>query len=513
MPDSSVHFVIDAASPGGLDRIIDALGPKFHVEQSSSGRLTRTWLDTDDWRLQQAGLVLEHSTDQHGDALVLHDGDDRVRSQPIEAIKWPALIDALPNGPVRQSVADVVGIRALLPTASIRTARRDLRVLDAESKTVVRLTIESGSRVERTSLPDRLSVTAVRGYRAQADRVSARLSTVQGLSYDEGSTYERALQALGRAFGDDVQPPVDLSAAMPAPTAIIAVLQGFLATVERTFDGVIADVDTEFLHDFRVAVRRSRSTLKLTGDVQETSSAQRLGGDLKWIGDLTSPTRDLDVYLLALPDISADLQSAEPDDLDAFEAYLRAGRRTEFSRLKRALRSKKFAQARDRWAALSLETDPSDSAPVSSVGAVAADRIARAHHRVTKRGRAIDADSPPEDLHDLRKRCKELRYLLEIFRPLHRPKVHRGAVKDLKALQEVLGIYQDGSVQGLAVREFAATMLADGSAPAHTVMAMGELAAGLTARQQDARADFADRFAEFDSPRSRRRFRELTGSA
>lgn len=510
--DATVHFVVDAASTAGFQPALDALTPEFTVEQSAARRIVRTWLDTDDWRIHHAGMVLEQNTSAvDGIRLVLGSAEGRSQTPIVNSIEWPALIGSLPQGGVRSHVEGIVGIRALLPTATLRTQHRDLQVMNGDRKTVVRLTIESSASFDGTKLPAQLSVSAVRGYQDQADRVTARLVTVPGIARDSSSMYERALLAAGRAFGDDAQQPVDMSASMPASNAIVAVLQGFLSTVERTLDGVVADIDTEFLHDFRVAVRRSRSTLKLTGDVLESGAADQLGCDLKWIGDLTSPTRDLDVYLLGLPDMAAGLQSTGPFDLDPFRDYLRSRRRTEFRRLVRALRSARFGSALDHWRSLGVAAEPPDTGQVMTVGELATDRVARAHRRATKRGKVIGGDSPPEDLHDLRKRCKELRYLLEIFRPLHRPKIHRAALKGLKALQEVLGEFQDASVQGAAVREFAATMLADSSAPAPTVLAMGELAAQLTAHQHHARAEFASSFATFDSAQSKRRFRELMG--
>ena len=51
------------------------------------------------------------------------------------------------------------------------------------------------------------------------------------------------------------------------PTAVATVLGGFLDTVEANLPGVLADLDTEHLHDLRVAVRRARSVVKLAGDV------------------------------------------------------------------------------------------------------------------------------------------------------------------------------------------------------------------------------------------------------
>ena len=509
MPDAAAHFVAED-NAAGFGPALDALGPRFTMAQTADATIRSTWLDTDDWLLHKAGMVLEQneSADARSE-LRLHVAGDSDRTQSVSAIGWPAKIDALPPGPIRPLIENVIGIRALLPTATLSTRHRDLRVMNADQKTVVRIVVESSVSSDGIQLADQLSVTAVRGYQDQADRVAARLATVSGISAVDVSIYERALQAHGRAFGDDVPEPIKLTASMPASNAVIAVLQGFLSTVERTLGGVVSDIDSEFLHDFRVAIRRSRSTLKLAGDVLEPGPAGQLGQDLKWLGDLTSPTRDLDVYTLGLPDMAAGLQSGRPADLDPFAKYLQARRRIEFGRLAKALRSARFRGILDHWRSLGLLADPSDSGHLTSTGELAAERLKHAHRRVTKRGRAIRPDSVPEDLHDLRKRCKELRYLLEIFGSLHDPATHRAALKDLKGLQEVLGEFQDSEVQGLSVREFAATMIAAGSAPAPTVLAMGELTAQLSAHQRHARAEFAARFAAFDSPDSRRRFREL----
>jgi CHAD domain-containing protein len=144
-----------------------------------------------------------------------------------------------------------------------------------------------------------------------------------------------------------------------------------------------------------------------------------------------------------------------------------------------------------------------------SAGELAADRIRRAHVRVVKRGSAIVASSPAEALHDLRKRCKELRYLLEFFASLHDPKIHRGLVKDLKGLQDCLGEFQDGQVQADAIRTFAADMMAAGQAPAATLLAMGELTARLEQGQHHAREEFAGRFARFASAQNTDRVKAL----
>ncbi|HEX9353224.1 MAG TPA: hypothetical protein VF933_05345, partial [Streptosporangiaceae bacterium] len=49
--------------------------------------------------------------------------------------------------------------------------------------------------------------------------------------------------------------------------------------------------------------------------------------------------------------------------------------------------------------------------------------------------------------------------------------------------------------------------------PATALLAMGELAGEIGRAQQQARGEFAERFGEFASPASERRFRDLIGSA
>ena len=144
---------------------------------------------------------------------------------------------------------------------------------------------------------------------------------------------------------------------------------------------------------------------------------------------------------------------------------------------------------------------------------LAADRIRRTHRRVLRQGRAITASSPPERLHDLRKRCKELRYLLESFASLHDPATHRRAVKELKGLQDCLGEFQDGQVQQHEIRMFAEQMMSDRNVPATALLAMGELAAGVGLQQMQARSQFAGRFREFASLATQQRFRTLTAGA
>jgi CHAD domain-containing protein len=137
-----------------------------------------------------------------------------------------------------------------------------------------------------------------------------------------------------------------------------------------------------------------------------------------------------------------------------------------------------------------------------AIDALASDRIRRVYRRMVKEGEAIDDDTPPEALHDLRKRGKELRYLLELFGGLYPPDVVKPMVAALKGLQDVLGRFQDRAVQAEMLRGIGPELAAQRGGP-DALMALGLAVEALLADQQKARDAFAKRFAAFASPEQR----------
>ena len=174
-------------------------------------------------------------------------------------------------------------------------------------------------------------------------------------------------------------------------------------------------------------------------------------------------------------------------------------RATERRRLVRGLRSARFERWRTRWRTSLAELAAREgSRPrYRPCRRSAAERIAHAYRRVLRRGRRITPASPADDLHDLRKRCKELRYLLEIFAPLLDPSGVRNAVKELKTVQDVLGAFQDSEAQRETIYALAAEMVARGDAAAPTMLAMGEVAARMQESMLSSRAEFIATFERY----------------
>jgi len=272
-------------------------------------------------------------------------------------------------------------------------------------------------------------------------------------------------------------------------------------------DGTVDDVDVEFLHDLRVAVRRSRSSVKLLGDVLPPALVAWAAPELKLLGDLTTPSRDLDVLLEQLPVLTAGLAGGRREDVEPLVRHLAELRADERRRLVIGLRAPRFERFRARWRSSLLALTAWDGQP--GAGATAAEvveeRVDRAHRRVLRHGSRITDASPAEDLHDLRKRVKELRYLLEVLPPPTDPADARVAVKELKALQDVLGTFQDSEAQREALGSIGTDLMSAGGVSVRTIFAMGEMAARLQEDQDTSRARFAAVFERFAQRSAQRR--------
>jgi CHAD domain-containing protein len=206
-----------------------------------------------------------------------------------------------------------------------------------------------------------------------------------------------------------------------------------------------------------------------------------------------------------------ELTASADGELEPLRRLLLRRRARELTKLRRGLRSRRFAAAIEGWRALAATPpgDVSEERPRAAVPieAVAADRIRRVYRRMVRDGRRIDADSPEEDLHELRKRGKELRYLLELFGSLFPADVVKPMVSALKDLQDVLGHFQDRSVQTDMLRKTADELATVKDGPG-AVLAAGRLISYLEADQRRTREGFAKRFEAFSSKQQRKLVRD-----
>jgi CHAD domain-containing protein len=501
----------------------DALAGRLGIRDGTQREGDRAYYDTFDGLLHDAGLSLVHADG----ALSLVALDTGIASATLAMPKPPAkpLFAAdLPPGGLRGDLVEIVDVRALLPLVRVHAREHLIAVLDGEGKTVVRISLEEAAAVDpgrgTTPLRPRLRLTGVRGYDKARRRVHATLLDELGFKPAEEPLVDEAVRVNGGVPGGFASRlELSLRPDQRADNAAAVVLRRLLEVIEANLEGTIADLDSEFLHDLRVAVRRSRAVQRELKGVFEPDELARFRAEFRWLQQATGDARDLDVHVLEFDSMRALVPEAMRGDLDPLLVVLRARRVKARRRMVSALRSERTTTLLSDWRALldRLETSSETARPdaARAIDALAGERIRKVYRRMIRMGRAIDDASPAEDYHELRKQGKELRYLLELFGGagggLFPPEVVKPMIKTLKGLQDVLGRHQDREVQIELLRSLGPEVArAEGGEAA--LMAVGALVARLAEDERAARGEFAGRFADFAAMQQRRLVKETFAS-
>ncbi|MEY6431080.1 CHAD domain-containing protein [Thioalkalicoccus limnaeus] len=473
--------------------------------------------DSFDWRLFRAGVSLVHETTADGGWLIWQDLAGRERPRRWAAMQPPGLASDLPNGPLRDLLAPVLGVRRLLPIVAI-DRRSDRVQLPAGGEGVIvraridRDQVRDPSGGPSKALPVQITLEPLSGGATEIKGRLAALKRPFGLRRVRVPRLIEALSVIERTPGDySSKLDIDLAGHWRAEQGLREILRYLLAVFDANIAGASAHLDPEFLHDLRVATRRARSLLSQIKDVLPASRVASLRERLAWLQQVTGPARDLDVYLLGLEGDLARLPAMLRPHLAPLETALSTRHRIAQQQVSEWLESAESLALSQEWRELA-ETPVS----VHEAGARAdwplklvADRaIWRRYRRVRDDGRAIDAATPAPVLHELRKDIKKLRYLMEFFRSLYGDQIST-LIKQTKILLDDLGHYQDLAVQAQFLREAAHRMDQEGQCGADSLLAIGALVGALLERQSEARERFAASFASFDGRVNRSLFRDL----
>jgi CHAD domain-containing protein len=121
----------------------------------------------------------------------------------------------------------------------------------------------------------------------------------------------------------------------------------------------------------------------------------------------------------------------------------------------------------------------------------------------------VDGATPSERIHELRKTCKKLRYLLECVQPFHDEDRIRRPIRALKLLQDHLGAFQDAEVQREYLRGWFAQLRQDGEISSQTLLAVGMLFGRFEQLQAARRAEIPEALKHFARKEERARFKTL----
>lgn len=492
-------------------RLIGALSDHYLIIKEESRTETLTFLDTFDWRLFRTSLLLY----QAGSDLILCDrftGDVFYRQlfeTPVQFV-WD-----LPAGDLKSKLEPIIEMRALLPFSGAHFRSAQYRLLNEDEKTVVRLRYEAVAPTPEgngASAAEQLYLKPVRGYDKQAKKARQHLEKI-GFEARQQNLFSQVLSHGERTPGDySAKLDLPLEPQMRADEATKIIMRFLLWVMKQNEAGVKQDIDTEFLHDFRVAIRRTRSALSQIKGVFPEAVTTRFKQEFSTIGKLTNNLRDLDVYLLAEDDYKAMLPDLLCDDIAPLFDYLRQKRAAALEKTVKGLNSKPYADTLRVWEQFLNEpvtdapTGPNGDRPVIDL---ACERIGKKYRRIIKQGKRLLRNAQDEQLHDLRIECKKLRYLLEFFANLFPPKKINRLIKQLKKLQTNLGDFNDFSVQEIYLLTLADELPLTDVGSKKTLVAIGSLVDALHQERLRVKAEFAQTFINFATPVNQKRFKAL----
>ncbi len=512
---SHQHFAIPDQFK--LAQLLEMLQRYAKVRVESCRTTKRTIFDTFNWLLYQKGAYLEMQQIDTQKTIVWHAANNVVGENIPGLSKVPVFAHDLPPSALRNNLAALIDVRALQPQISISSHATSICVINDEGKALVRIKLDEMTCKKHTArreikLCKYLTLQRIKGYNEDFDKLAAFIAA-QSFMPAYANLPKLALLTLGITPHDyNSNFKVKLDPNLSAIDAARKILSGLLDVIKLNKLGTIEGIDTEYLHDLRIAVRKSRSLLTRLKLVFPASRISRYINEFAWLGQATAPVRDLDVYLLNFDTYSNSIPEKHRQALQPLHAYLRQQRDIEQKKLVDTLQSKRFNKLITDWRAFLLRPiSTTESAPNAhrDILSLADEFIWKLYRKVLKEGKAIKPESPDEDLHELRKTCKKLRYLMAFFKSLYSEREISHAIKILKQFQSLLGDFQDYSVQTLMLEQFLDHMRAANVLEKGTSNAIQALVITLQKKQKTTRKHFSDAFEVFSSNANQAEFRLL----
>jgi len=226
---------------------------------------------------------------------------------------------------------------------------------------------------------------------------------------------------------------------MDVQEAFAVIGRNCLMQMRANQTGALAARDPEFLHQYRVGLRRLRSAFGLFRPVLPTLGAGALVREMRWLGTRLGPARDWDVFCV---EILAPLSERAGHD-PGFAALYRRCARDRVScaaKVREAVASPRYAKfiiQLERF--LSTTERVADAPQLKAFGAA---RLQKRDNNLRKIARTLDV-SDPAQVHRMRVVAKKLRYASEFLQSLFPQKAVRDYARSLARLQDALGELND----------------------------------------------------------------------
>jgi CHAD domain-containing protein len=466
--------------------------------RENSIKTTEFYYDTFDWQLHKKDLMLIKEKDIY--TLIDLKNSRASGTAPLQKNKNPRFWWNFPDSNFKTKLKTITDVRAILPIIKIDFMINPLRILNKDGKTVIKILVKRGLifNQEKRRLETFLEIFPVKGYPKEYEKFSQYLKN-QGFQRDAQETYLKALEKMEIVPGKySSKIKIVLEPEMTARQAVIFIGKQLCETIKINENGIKEDIDTEFLHDFRVAIRRTRALLAQVKYIFPDNMTNFYKDEFAQLQKKSNRLRDLDVYLLEKESYLRDLPMGLQSGLNPFFIVITKERKSEYQKFVKVFRTTRYKKLIHTWEnLLNNETISKTRNSDKPIIQLAKKYIYKRYNNIKRIGEIFDHATTDEQFHKLRIECKKLRYLLEFFYSLFPSTVMSNLIKQLKLLQDNLGNYNDLSVQQQELKNYLQYINLSNKKKLTTAAAIGGLVTKFCERQQKLRSSFYNIFSQF----------------
>ena len=400
--------------------------------------LTSTYYDTPQYDLAQARITLRHRVERGKQAWQLKLPLMKNR-QEVEIVGR----QSRPPTTFLDLLFLHLGRRRLVPVATLRVWRSGIRVC-TDKHPMADVTLDYVSVVKNGTVLLRfreLEIEQVNGNDSTLPDLEGQLRQAGAQDHDGRPKLFRALSL--------PTPNLEPSPAVDAPAVdhvkwALAHHTGWLFAHDP---GVRLGRESESLHQMRTATRQLRAILRAAKPLFVPEWADSLQNELRWLGQLLGPARDLDVQLAYFRGESAALDARDRRPLEEFITHLEAERNKIHGVLLGEMTSARYIDLTRR-----LEQAKHD--PIVVETTITLNDLAKsAFTKLRKAIRRLESFSNNARLHEIRIKTKRARYAGQLAALADGKAVAR-FIKTAGTVQDVLGMHQDAIQAEAHVRAF-----------------------------------------------------------
>lgn len=430
-----------------LAPLLERLLPDLSFTGSETHPVERILLDTQEWLLDNAGIKLVHEVQGRTTRLAL----TSTIGGSIHVARGSTSTDFSKAGCLHSSELAPRGIsvrveraaegRALIEKARYRADITTIGIRDRITDRHIG-TVELTTRL--SSDETWLTIATARDATSLARSIARALSKEYPTTVSYSSTsdeWESVLTAMGRKRRDySASFKARYRGDATAAESVGLILSSLLVQLQENLPGLVGDYDVEFCHETRIALRRARTILKFTTELLPSPDvAEALSEGLRTFATLCGHQRDLDVLIQFF---ARDVPSGERSN--AALGTLRSERANRHGELRDFLKSSEMDDLVVLWKRCIASYMKEAHTHLSPSTATEFHEILERHgKRIRKLADSLAPAYPVTGVHTLRKRVKELRYLLEFSQPIIDPTALASVISFLKEFQDLVGSFND----------------------------------------------------------------------